>query len=107
MTLRSVMNDTKWKELRCAMLAFPFPRPNFRTRSCETGFVTRWDGEWNDHLSDGGYTDIEWVEIQPHSAEQRERVLAALRKIHLPGEETETGFRIYGYTRPGQATHYL
>jgi hypothetical protein len=31
----------------------------------------------------------------------------ALTAIHLPGEETEDGFRVYGYALPGQTLDYL
>jgi hypothetical protein len=31
----------------------------------------------------------------------------AIKRIHLPGEETDDGFRIYGYAEQGQTVEYL
>ncbi|ARS71434.1 hypothetical protein CN221_35960 [Sinorhizobium meliloti] len=30
-----------------------------------------------------------------------------LKAIHLPGEETESGFRVFGYGQKGQTLEYL
>ncbi|MGY3404950.1 hypothetical protein ACVWZV_001063 [Bradyrhizobium sp. GM5.1] len=35
------------------------------------------------------------------------KIRRALKKIHLPGEETVEGFRGYGYALPGQSFDYL
>ena len=74
------MNDTKWDELRLAMYGLGDLRP-------------RWS--------------IEWVEIQVLSADQDVAVPALLREIHLPGHRIETGFRIYGYARDGNAVDFI
>ena len=107
MALNSVMNDTKWNELRHAMYALGHPWPRWRTRDTENGHVSDWDGEWYYHFNEGGYSTIEWVEIQSNSNDQLELILARLRAIHVPGEPSPHGFIVYGYTQPGQVVDYL
>jgi hypothetical protein len=102
-----VMNDTKWDELRLAMYSLGDLHPKWRTRDIETGYVPEWDGEWFYHFRDGGYDCIEWVEIRVTSAEQDRAVLAALKAIHVPGERTEDGFRVFGYVEPRKSVEYL
>lgn len=102
-----VMNNTKWEEIRLAMYSLGDLHPKWRTRDIETGYVPEWDGEWFYHFRDGGYDCIEWVEIRVSSAEQDRAVLAALKAIHVPGERTEDGFRVFGYVEPGKSVKYL
>jgi len=71
-------------------------RPKWRTKDIETGFIPEWDGEWFHHFRGGGYESIEWVEIRVTSLEQEEAVANALRAIHVPGERTEHGYRVFG-----------
>src|SRR5262245_57150643 len=102
-----VMNNTKWEELRQAMIALGELAPAWRTRHVASGHVTPWDREWFYHFREGGYGSIEWVELEFSSAEQAAAVLAALAPIHLPGDKTEKGVRIYGHVRVGQVVSYI
>jgi hypothetical protein len=101
------MNDTKWDELRFAMYGLGEGSPRWRTRTVGSGYVCPWDGEWFYHFRIGGYADTEWVEIEVTSAKQKSDVLAALRRIHVPGVETEHGFKVFGYLESGERLDYL
>jgi hypothetical protein len=46
-------------------------------------------------------TNTKWEELR------RSEVLAVLRRIHVPGRETECGFKVYGYAESGEAMEYL
>ena len=81
--------------------------PKWRTKVIPSGFISNWDGEWFYHFSDGGYEDIEWVEIKITNQEQRKLVLAALQRIHVPGCETKNGFKVLGYASSGTSIEYL
>ncbi len=102
-----VMNNTKWDELRLTMYSLGPLCPKWRTKDIQTGFIPEWDGEWFHHFRTGGYESIEWVEIRVTSAEQDEAVANALRAIHVPGERTEHGYRVFGYTQPGKPVDYI
>ena len=101
------MNNTKWDEVRLAMYELGAAHPMWRTKDYESGYVCPWDGEWFYHFRQGGYDTIEWAEIAVTSQEQRTLVRDALRKIHVPGEETPEGFRVFGYTQPGVPLSYI
>lgn len=105
--LNPVLNNTKWRELQNAMYALKDLHPKWRTRCKDNGYETNWDGEWYYHFSVGGYSDIEWVEIQITSEKQRIAVLKCLQEIHLPGIITQNGFKVFGYLEQGQAIEYL
>jgi len=94
--MTAAMNNANWEDLRQAMDGLAAHRPKWRAKDI-SGYLSAWDGEWFDHFRNEGYASIEWVELHVASSEQRAIVPAALREIHLPGEETEHGFRIYGY----------
>jgi hypothetical protein len=118
--LRSVMNDTKWRELIGAMRQLqdrgwllqhhakdvrgPWPSPR------------GWDGEWYYHLYP--WKDLEWVDIKcshregppykgpiPLSDEEQRSVSAEIRatlKENSIPFSIEGGLvRVWGYTRPG------
>jgi hypothetical protein len=102
-----VMNNTKWEELRAAMYELDKPSPKWRTRIVGSGFESSWDSEWFYHFREGGYDDIEWVEICAATAEQASMVLAVLRAIHLPGIETDAGFKVFGHLPEGVGCEYL
>ncbi|WP_408909359.1 hypothetical protein [Swingsia samuiensis] len=55
----------------------------------------------------GGYDNIVYVDILIGNPAHREIVRSSLKKIHVPGEETENGFRVYGYVNPGQSHDYI
>ncbi len=101
------MNNTKWQEIRLAMYELGKLSPRWRTRDLKSGYVSDWDGEWFYHLRAGGFETIEWLEIATPDDHQRAVVLKALQRIHVPGEEIPTGFRVYGYAEPGRAVEYL
>ena len=96
------MNDTKWDEVRLAMYELGELSPRWRTLDVEKGYLCPWDGEWFHHFY-GAYQFIQWVELKVESEVQRHAVRAALAQIHVLGEETETGFKVYGYVADGQA----
>ena len=100
-----VMNDTKWDELRLAMYALD-PAPAWSTLSTN-GYQSSRDAEWFHHFGDGGYGYIVHVDIFAADQAMRQRVENALRSIHVPGEETAEGFRVFGYAADGQFVDYL
>ena len=102
-----MMNDTKWDELRLGMHALGELRPRWRTSDLDTGYLSVWDNEWYYHLRVGGYRTIEWIEIAVGSAEQRRAVRGVLVQVHVPGEETGAGFRVYAYIEAGAAVAYI
>jgi hypothetical protein len=102
-----VMNNTKWEELRLAMYALGSLHPRFRVKIIVTGHISEWDGEWYHHFRDGGYDDLEWVEIRTPDLAQREAVRTCLREIHVPGEEFAEGFRVVGWIEPGASVGYI
>ena len=101
------MNNTKWEELRLAMYSLGKLHPQWRTKDVETGFIPEWDGEWFYHFRVGGYESIEWVDIRVDSPEQDLAVFDALKVIHVPGEKTNEGYRVFGYTKSGQEVNYI
>ena len=102
-----ILNDTKWMEIRESMLSLEELSPVWRSCCTINGHISAWDGEWFCHFLDGGFKDIEWVEIRTDFAAQEKAVLRALKVIHVPGTATENGFKIYGYIKPGFAIDYL
>ena len=70
-------------------------------------YISPWDREWFYHFREGGYHDIEWLEIRTTCHEQNAAVLAALRSIHVPGRRIEGGFRVYGYSNDGDVVDYI
>jgi hypothetical protein len=105
--MHPLMNDTKWDELRQAMYGLDGLTPRWRTRDVETGHLSEWDREWFYHFRNGGYRFIEWVEIAVDTVGQRAAVLAELVRIHVPGEQTESGYRVFGYLKLGEAVDYI
>ncbi len=99
------MNNTKWDELRLAMYALD-PSPAWSTLSTG-GYKSRPDSEWFYHFRDGGYRAIVHVDIFAADAGQRASIRSALSAIHVPGEETPEGFRIFGYLRDGQSADFI
>ena len=101
------MNDTKWDEIRIAMDRLGEFTPRWRTLDLKTGHLSDWDAEWFYHFRAGGYRFIEWLEIAVDSEAQREAVLTALVTIHVPGEFTSDGFKVFGHVAKGVAVDYL
>ncbi len=107
MTKQPVMNDTKWDELRLAMHELDTLSPRWRTKDAENGYVSEWDGEWFYHFRADGYATIEWVELETPDEARRQAVRAVLKRVHVPGEETAEGFRVFGYVDSGQPVDWL
>ncbi len=105
--MNPVTNDTKWRELRAAMLSLEKTAPRWRSRDVETGHVSSWDGDWFYHFAEGGYRNIEWVELRVRDSAELDSLHAALSRIHLPGERIDRGFRIYGCVQEGEAVDYI
>lgn len=102
-----IMNNTRWEELRLGMYNLKDLSPQLRTRDLENGFISHWDGEWFYHFKNGGYKTIEWVEIKVKTKEQEKAVMEIIKKINLPGERVDNGFRIYGYITEGKEIKYI
>ena len=101
-----LMNDTKWNELRLAMDGLGELHPLWRTKDL-SGYLSSWDGDWFYHFQSGGYKSIEWVDIQIRSPHQEMAVLKLLQQIHVPGHQTENGFRVYGHAPEATAVNYF
>ncbi len=103
--LHQLMNNTKWRELRLAMYELD-PAPRWSTLRLN-GYRSSPDREWYYHFQNGGYEDIAYVDIFADDPEHRQRIKEAINRIHLPGEETVDGFRIYGHAEPWQSVDYI
>ncbi len=101
------MNNTKWRELQSAMYEIDGHSPKWRTKCIDSDYVSEWDGEWFYHFSEGGFKDIEWVEIQIENDLQSAVVKEILQHIHLPGVTTENGFKVFGYIKNGLAVDFI
>lgn len=99
------MNNTKWNELRLEMDALD-PTPSWSTM-CTNGHRSDPDREWFHHSRAGGYDDILYVDILVDDLVQRELVRSALKRIHVPGEEMSSGFRVLGYLQDGQTADFI
>lgn len=103
--LNSCMNNTKWNEIRMAMVNMTSP-PLWKTTSLN-GYESAADGEWFYHFNEGGYSHILYLDVLTNSYEQHAVVGTILRAIHLPGIETSTGYRILGYADSACNVDYL
>lgn len=65
------------------------------------------DGEWFYHFKEGGYLDIQHLDILTSSVEQHATVGTILQAINLPGIETSSGYRILGYADSVGKVEYL
>lgn len=80
--------------------------PSWSTLS-KNGYRSKPDREWFYHFREGGYETILHLDIQVDTPAQRELVRSALKKVHVPGEETPNGFRVFGYLQGGQAADFI
>lgn len=103
---QAVMNNTKWGEIREAMLESHNVHL-WRTKDIETGHICPWDGEWFYHFKIGIYKCIEWLEIKTESEDIRNEVLEILKDIHVPGEVLDDVIRVYGHVEIGKHVDYL
>lgn len=99
------MNNTKWNEIRVAMVSMESP-PSWRITFLN-GYESAVDGEWFYHFSEGGYLDIQYLDILTNSVAQHAMVGTLLRAIHLPGIESKNGYRIFGYADAISYVDYL
>jgi hypothetical protein len=106
MSLSPIMNNTKWEELRKAMLS-QVPTYKWSSKPIDKDFIYGPDGEWFFHFMSGGYKDIEWVEIFAESSERKEHLTNILREIHIPGKIKENSVIVFGYKKPGQAIEWI
>lgn len=104
--LNPLVNNTKWEELRLAMYSLGENSPRWRSKDL-SGHTTTWDRDWFYHFRDGGYSSMEWVEIEVISPDNDGAVLGLMREIQLPGHRIPDGYRIYGYIANGTAIDYL
>jgi hypothetical protein len=98
--LTSVANDTKWEELRLTMASLD-PEPEF-VREDVSGERWQPDRMWLYHFSGPNYASLRFVEIKADDTAHREDIRKQLQTIGLAGETTDEGFRVYGYTLPGE-----
>ncbi len=89
------------------MLALGEISPKWRACDLETKHISSWDGEWFYHFREGGYSTLEWIEIQTESPQQHEAALEAIKKIHVPGRVKGDVIRVFGYLPPGEQIDYL
>lgn len=102
-----VMNDTKWNELRLAMDAMGDDSPHWWSLSTN-GYRYGPEGDWVHHFRAGDdYRNIVHIDLHARNPAHRDALRTELRKIKLPGIETERGFRIFGYVEPGQFVDYI
>ncbi|WP_375309368.1 hypothetical protein [Bradyrhizobium sp. A5] len=50
---------------------------------------------------------MEWAELSVKTARQRDLVRAVWKRIRFAGEETDEGFRIFGYVRNGEPANSI
>lgn len=121
--LCSCMNDTKWNELRTAMIRdMPFPPPYilkflFEDEAVDEKYfhsdVNYW-GDWDygfaieGHYFNGAFA-VEWIKVRPRYLKHRGRIIEPevidatdkfveiLRQYSIPYEESDGVYCIYGY----------
>jgi hypothetical protein len=104
--MHPVCNNTKWNELRHAMLHMPEGKtPRWKSKDLNGHVTAYFDGEWYYHFSLGGYKTIEYVDIQSQDIETDESVLMVIRKIGMAAvRQDKLIWRIFGYVAdPSQA----
>lgn len=122
--LCSMMNNTKWKELKKGISELPF-LPPFVIKSVdeeETSYHqfeedVYYTGDWGMYLDDylGGdiyatpFYAVEWIKIRPRIQKHQGRfiesevidetdeLLAVLKKYNIPFEKQNEAYIIYGY----------
>lgn len=93
---QSLMNNTKWEEIRSAMHDYPLSI-QWRVKNIDNGHVSNWDAEWCYHFRLGGYDTIEWLEVKAYNEEMKIDIINILRKIHVAGEVLKDSIKVYGY----------
>lgn len=101
----SLMNNTKWEEIRLAMYEYPVAIL-WRVKNIDNSYLSNWDGEWFYHFKSGGYNTIEWLEIKVDDEKIKNDILSILRRIHVPGVVLENSIKVYGYSK-GEFVDYI
>ena len=94
----SLMNNTKWEEIRLAMYEYPLTAL-WRIKNIDSGYLSNWDGEWFYHFRAEGYETIEWLEIKIDNEVIKNEVESILRKIHVSGKVLKDSIKVYGYSK--------
>jgi hypothetical protein len=109
--LASVMNDTKWRELRALMLEAASFSPRYRVKCLQEPSPpeTAWDKDWRYHLPT--FKTIEWLDIDPVQSDRKGRLVPAVQvdrtaeleallgSRSIPFEHEGGFLRVYGYRR--------
>jgi hypothetical protein len=117
--LSSRMNDTKWLELQSAITQLPFPPPyveklvleNKTYEEVKISDSPQWYGDWSPFYYEGMYWffAIEYIKVRPFHMEYIGRLVDGkirdeteafekiLKVLHIPYEEENGTFIIYGY----------
>ena len=102
---QSVMNNTKWQEIRNAMNDCSI-NTIWRIQNFKTKYISNWDGDWFYHFK-GNYKNIEWLEIKVENLEEKDQVINILRTINIPGETKDDVIKVYGYVQNNNSIDYL
>jgi Family of unknown function (DUF6678) len=102
----SVMNNTKWQELRLGILQSN-TRIWFRGKNLDSEAIGQWDCEWYHHFDLGGHEATEWYELRADTDEGKRAIEAVLRTYHIPVEMRDGIYRIYGYVDDTSDINYL
>jgi len=104
----SYANNTKWAELRQAMLNLYPNAPRFRVKTLNWLAEAQWewwewDGEWYYHfMSDYDWKDMEWVDLKRFSASATslDDIEAICRRIGFEIERpADDIIRVIGYRK--------
>lgn len=112
--LCSYMNDTKWNELRNAMMnEMPFPPP-FILKFLDVNYSGDWSCDWyygfaiEGHYFNGAFA-VEWIKIRPRYLKYRgqliepevidaeDKFIEILKRYSIPYEVSDGVYCIYGY----------
>jgi hypothetical protein len=99
----SYANDTRWSELRQAMLDL-YPRaPRFHVKMLNWPDGQQWDGEWYYHFrSDYEWKNMEWVDLKPKNTAEAvslDDIEIVCRRIGFEIERHKDFVRVIGYRR--------
>ncbi len=115
--LVSIMNNTKWAELRELMLSLD-KKPRYRVQCSNADSIhsEAWDRDWYYHLPP--YKAIEWLGIDPIITERRghllpdkltnqlDAIVGKLSNKSIPYSMDNSRIRVWGYKRPGRTIDF-
>ena len=126
--LCSVMNDTKWRELKQGVAKLPFPPPyvlksideeesSYHEFEEDVGYIGSWGFQFPGYLGEDIFAtpfyEIEWIKVRPRYKKHRGRLIpdsivdeteafrAVLEQYDIPYEEENGAFLIHGYQGAG------